>query len=339
MIIVSNSLTEKVDEGCLKITYNLIKRLKKLHSDIFVVTYDRKSVLSDKHMEINKLMLNGELFSLIKSKKEKVLYVPFPAKPIATAIRIFIMSLMCRNGLDVILPLKIAAKGISKFLIRLSNANLIVFSKESEDFYKSIVPQNRIKYIKTGFYTKKFLPVTDDEKKRLKKKYGFNSEKPLILHVGHLNEGRNIQTLTNIKSEYQVLLVVSTLTKDEQDSALKEKLLSKDNIKIFESYIPEIQEIYQMSDLYFFPVKEDGHCIDVPLSCLEAASCDLPVITTDFGEMKEFTGKPGFYLINDFEKDSLNGLIESVLKSGRCLTRKSVLQYDWDNCISDFSVT
>ena len=84
MIIVSNSLTEKVDEGCLKITYNLIKRLKKLHSDFFVVTYDRKSVLSDKHMEINKLMLNGELFSLIKRKKEKVLYVPFPAKPIAT---------------------------------------------------------------------------------------------------------------------------------------------------------------------------------------------------------------------------------------------------------------
>ena len=94
-----------------------------------------------------------------------------------------------------------------------------------------------------------------------------------------------------------------------------------------------------MSDLYFFPVKEDGHCIDVPLSCLEAASCDLPVITTDFGEMKEFIDKPGFYRINDFEKDSLNGLIESVLKSGRCLTRESVLQYDWDNCISDFSVT
>lgn len=94
-----------------------------------------------------------------------------------------------------------------------------------------------------------------------------------------------------------------------------------------------------MSDLYFFPVKEDGHCIDVPLSCLEAASCDLPVITTDFGEMKEFTGKLGFYRINDFDENGLNGLIEYVLRSEPYSTRKSVLQYDWDNCISDFSVT
>lgn len=339
MIIVSNSLTEKVDEGCLKITYNLIKRLKKLHSDIFVITYERESELSDKHIEINKLMLNSELFSFIKSKKEKVLYVPFPAKPIATAIRIFIMSLMCRNGLEVILPLKIAAKGVSKLLIRLSNANLIVFSKESEDFYKSIVPKKRIKYIKTGVDTQKFVPVTLVVKKQLKLKYGFDPDKPLILHVGHLNEGRNVQTLLNINPEYQVLLVVSTLTKDEQDIDLKEKLLSKGNIKIIDSYIPEIQEIYQMSDLYFFPVKEDGHCIDVPLSCLEAAACDLPVITTDFGEMKQFIDKPGFYRINDFDKNVLNGLIEFVLGSEHYSTRESVLQYDWDNCISDFSVT
>lgn len=81
MIIVSNSLTEKVDEGCLKITYNLIKRLKKLHSDFFVVTYDRKSVLSDKHMEINKLMLNGELFSLIKRKKKRFCMYLFRQSP------------------------------------------------------------------------------------------------------------------------------------------------------------------------------------------------------------------------------------------------------------------
>ena len=113
--------------------------------------------------------------------------------------------------------MKINAEGISKLLIRLSKADLIVFSKQSENFYKSIVPKGRIRYIKTGVDTKKFVPVTSDEKRRLKLKYGLDPEKPLVLHVGHLNEGRNIQTLLNIDSEYQVLLVVSTLTKDEQN--------------------------------------------------------------------------------------------------------------------------
>lgn len=337
MLIISNSLTEKVDEGCLKVTYNLIKRLKKSHGGAFVITYERKSELSDRHMELNKLMLNGELRSIIKQKKEKVLYVPFPAKPIATAIRIFVMSLMCRNGLDVILPMKINAEGISKLLIRLSKADLIVFSKQSENFYKSIVPKGRIRYIKTGVDTKKFVPVTSDEKRRLKLKYGLDPEKPLVLHVGHLNEGRNIQTLLNIDSEYQVLLVVSTLTKDEQNSELREKLLKKSNIKIFDSYIPEIEEIYQMSDVYLFPVTEDGHCIDVPLSCLEATSCDLPVITTDFGEMKEFINKPGFYRMNGADENGLNKLIKSATEDEHCSTREAVLPYDWDNCIGDFS--
>ena len=56
MLIISNSLTEKVDEGCLKVTYNLIKRLKKSHGGAFVITDERKSELSDRHMELNKLM-------------------------------------------------------------------------------------------------------------------------------------------------------------------------------------------------------------------------------------------------------------------------------------------
>ena len=51
MLIISNSLTEKVDEGCLKVTYNLIKRLKKSHGGAFVITYERKSELSDRYME------------------------------------------------------------------------------------------------------------------------------------------------------------------------------------------------------------------------------------------------------------------------------------------------
>ena len=80
MLIISNSLTEKVDEGCLKVTYNLIKRLKKSHGGAFVITYERKSELSDRHMELNKLMLNGELRSIIKQKKRKGLVCAVPSE-------------------------------------------------------------------------------------------------------------------------------------------------------------------------------------------------------------------------------------------------------------------
>ena len=63
-----------------------------------------------------------------------------------------------------------------------------------------------------------------------------------------------------------------------------------------------------MCDLYYFPVKELGRCIDVPLSCLEAASCNLPVVATDFGELKEFIGCEGFFFIESFEKENATRL-------------------------------
>ena len=88
-----------------------------------------------------------------------------------------------------------------------------------------------------------------------------------------------------------------------------------------------------MSDLYFFPVMEEGHCIDVPLSCLEAAACNTPVLTTEFGEMKELLQQEGFYQIRSFEVDDLNCQISDILNKDRNPIRDAVLEYDWDRSI------
>ena len=89
--------------------------------------------------------------------------------------------------------------------------------------------------------------------------------------------------------------------------------------------------------MYFFPVQSFGHCIDVPLSCLEAASCNKPIVTTDYGEMKAFQGKEGFYFIESFEEASLNDLIDQALRNRSCDTRSAVLEYDWEHAVSDFN--
>lgn len=332
MIILSNGLTDKADEGFLNVANNLVKRIKKAKPEALVVSYERSSVLTDKYLRLNKLLLNSELISLIKNCSDSILYIPFPAKTIATALRIFIISLFKHCRLDVILVMKSDMNLLAKLLIRLSGANIIVFSKEAEEFYKNILPSKKVRYLKIGVDTKKFIPISDKKKKELKIKYGFD-DRPIILHVGHLKMGRNIAELKKINSNYQVVLVTSTLFASEKDTELRNELLKRDNIKIIEDYIPDIQEIYQMSDVYFFPVLEQGHCIDVPLSCLEAASCNKPIITTNYGEMKEFKGKNGFFFIYSFEKENLSLLIEKAFHTENVNTREVVLEYDWDNAI------
>lgn len=331
MIILTNGLTDTVDEGCLKVCYSLVKRIKSKYENVSVVSYDRKSELSDMFLSINKLMLSKELISVINEKNEPVLYIPFPARPNFTALRIFILSCMAKKGLKVVLSMRQQYNFIAKVLLKISKAQFVVFSDDAYKSYCDIVSQKRVTHLKTGVDTKTFSPVSEKESRELKKKYGFDENKKVVLHVGHIKSGRNIQQLLKINPEYQVVLVGSTLTKDEQDTSLKEQLLKSDNIRIIDDYLEHIEQIYQLSDVYFFPVVQSGNCIDVPLSCLEAAACGKPVVTTLYGEMKAFHDKSGFYFIDDMEKESINKLIEKAMNLGG--NKDSVKAYDWNNAV------
>ncbi len=336
MVILSNCMTEKVDEGCLKAANSLIKRLKTSCADSQLITYERESELSDVHMNINKLMINTKLFSLIRKKRGDLLYFPFPARQNFTAIRMFVLSLFAGKGVRTILTLNRPYNFIGKIFLKMSRAEIIVFSAQAAETYSRLVGKKRVTYLKTGVDTNKFVPVSEEEKAALKKKYGFNSDVPVILHVGHIKEGRNVAQMMKLSQEYQIILVGSTFTKNEQDTAVREQMQSCENIRIIDEYLSDIQEIYQLSNVYFFPVVKTGNCIDVPLSCMEAAACNLPVVTTEYGEMREFKGKDGFFFIENFEPDTLNSLVLEAVSS-KADTRSSVMEYDWNNAVEALS--
>lgn len=337
MLVLSNSLAQKADEGSLKLASSLVKRLKEKYPDnTFVVSFERKTSVADEHLNLNKLHLSARLISIIRKHKSSVLYIPFPAPTLAMAIRIFLISIFSRRRLSVMMVRQYPMNRMAKLLLRLSKAKIIVLSKKSYDFYFPIV-KGRVLYLKSGVDTKKFIPVSDKRSKELKKKYGFDSERPIVLHVGHMKEGRNIAELMKIDEKYQVLLVISTISKERQNNELKERLLQRSNIRIMDGYIQCIEEIYQMSDVYFFPVKKAGHCIDVPLSCLEAAACNKPIITTNYGEMSEFSEKEGFYFIDKIDAASIDEKIMKALK-GENRSRTFVLDYDYDNAVESLCV-
>ncbi len=331
MLVLSNGLTNEADEGFLKVANSLVKRLKAKNKDIYVVSYERQSDITDKFIRINKFMLSRELIGICKKHKD-VFYLPFPAKATATALRIFLLSCFTKS-LRVALVLKTKMNLLGRLLLKLSGAEIVVFSGDAAEFYAKIVGDKRVIRIKTGVDTKKFVPVSIEEKRVLKSNYGFAVDKKIVLHVGHLNEGRNIRQLLKISQQYNVLLVISTRFKSEWDIGLREELLAAPNIRIIDEYVDNIEEIYQLADLYFFPVVESGRCIDVPLSCMEAAACGLPVITTDYGEMRELKSKNGFYFIDDFDSENINKIIQKALNENKN-PREEVLVYDWDNAIN-----
>lgn len=333
MIILTNCLGEKTDEGALKLANSLVKRIKSKFPETTILSYGQGAEFSDIHIDINKFFISRKLFKFLSPTNEAVLYIPFPAKPISMAIRIFNLAFFTRKKINVLLTMKLKTNLIVKLLLKRSKVNFIVLSKESQNHYSSFIDKKRILYLKSGVDTEKFVPAKADEQENLKNKYGFNRQDKVILHVGHLKNGRNIDKLINIFQKQKILLVISSFAKEEIDIDLKNKLLNCPNITVIDEYIPNIEEIYKLSDLYFFPVIKEGNCIDVPLSCLEAAACNKPILTTDFGEMKEFKGKSGFFFIDSFEKDALNSKIDNILSCCEFDTRSQVLEYDFNSSV------
>ena len=144
-----------------------------------------------------------------------------------------------------------------------------------------------------------------------------------------MREGRNVQALTLLNSSVHAVLVTSTYASGTQDEALRKKLLDQPNLTLIDTYLPHVEELYRLADVYLFPVVAAHNCIDVPLSALEAAACNLPVVATPYGELKELLGKDGFYEIESFEPEKLNATIRLALEE-RKQPRDHVLAYDWD---------
>ena len=328
MIIISDCFSEKIDEGCLKVANSLARRIKEKDPDTILLSYGRESDKSDIHIKLNKFFINRQLKKLIREKNDKVLYVPFASNTFGSAVRLFVLSKMTKD-LKTVFCLRYPMDSKTTVLLKRSGAEILALSKESYNYYKKTV--GNVRYIKTGVDTEKFRSVSLDKKNDLRKKYNIDVNKKVILHVGHLKSGRNVDKLLNIPDDYQILLVVSSVTEKESD--LRKKLSEKANITIIDQYIENIEEVYQMSDIYFFPVTESENCIDIPLSVMEAASCNIPVATTPYGEIKELIDKKGFYRIDSFETNSLGSLFTDILESGECDVRKWILDYDWDRSI------
>lgn len=328
MVILTNCLAEKTDEGCLKAANCLVKKIKEKCPSTTVVSFERTPDKSDIHLKLNKLFLNYKLYRLLRSKNEPVLYIPFSSNTKASIVRTWVLSRYCKSQVNVLFVLRHPMHLIFQGILKWSGARIISLSGESHGVFQKIAAKEAV-YLKAGVDTKKFKPISREEKSRLRKVYGIPEDAKVVLHVGHLKEGRNIRALLNIDETFHVLLVVSTQTEGEWDQSLRNALGEKPNITLVDTFVEKIEQIYQLSDVYLFPVQAAGNCIDTPLSVLEAAACGLPVVATAYGELKEIIHREGFYQVSSFEDAHLNKMLAKACTEQKS-ARQCALEYDWD---------
>lgn len=302
------------DEGMGNTAFYLAKELSNYH-EVLPLELNMSSIFSK------------NFWKNIKDFAPQIIhYVPGPSLKSLIAVKMF--KSYCSNAKTVISATHPYFPHLSKMLIPLFKPDLmLVQSFETEKMFTEL--GCKTKFLPSGVDTEKFVSVSSSEKEKLREKYVLDKHKFVILHVGSIKKQRGLQVFNKIKGEeYQVIVAGSTSTGMERDIYYK---LKERGHLIWLKYFENLEEIYALSDCYIFPAPPENKLssIELPLSVLEAMSCNLPVICTKFGALtRAFREGDGLIFIEKGEDFIYE--VEKIKKSNHEIkTREKVLPYSW----------
>lgn len=204
---------------------------------------------------------------------------------------------------------------------------LFIQAMDTEKMFKAM--GCRTMFLPSGVNIDKFKPISSEIKDRLREKYHLSKDKFTILHSGSAGKWRNLEIFGNLKSENNQVIIVAGTTSKQNNNTLDR--LSRAGCLVLKDYLPNIEEVYQLSDCFVFPTIDRRGCIDFPLSILEAMSCNLPVISTRYGALtRVFAPSENFIFFDNL--DGLKQIVERLkLQIINASNRSRVTKYSWEN--------
>ena len=302
-----------LDEGMKKVSYHFADELLKYHD---VLTLD----------------LRGTFKSFWKDVKnfnpEIIHYIHGPS--IKSFVFLKFTSLCCRDAKTVMSAMHPGFSFLSKQFIPMFKPDMIlVQSYETEAIFEKL--GCKTDFLPCGTDIETFSPVTIRAKEEIREKYGIEKGKFVILHVGSIKAGRNVQLLEKLQTGNNQVVIVGAVSPGIDRNLVQR--LKKSKCLVWTKYLENIEEIYALSDCYLFPTLPENklNAIEMPLSVLEAMACNLPVVTTRFGTLpRVFKEGDGLFFAEN--ENDFSTMIENIKSTDiKVKTREKALPYSWEN--------
>ena len=250
-------------------------------------------------------------------------FVLSPTTPGLAAARL--LSCYCPKAKTVVSAPQ-AALLVARGILPLFKPDLVLYqSHDSERMFNKLGFASD--FLPNGVDVDEFTPFSAEERLALRQRYGIPPDKFVIVHVGPVKEGRNIRRLKELQGNGNQVLIVGRPS-ESGESGLNQEL-SRAGCLVWTRYLPDIREVYGLSDCYVFPTTRAVSCIESPLSVLEAMSCNIPVVSTRFGALPRlFQDGDGFSFVDNAEE--FPARVQSLKHNDRPVrTREKVLPFSW----------
>jgi glycosyltransferase involved in cell wall biosynthesis len=332
--IYTKRLTQRLDEGIVRVAHEIVRGISKYHEVLTLYSVgDIATEAGLRKIPTNPSGLNLRLRRMVRTfRPDVILYIP--RGPAGLTSLLFARVLKWYGGNAYVVILAPQAKGfdspLSRKCVPLLRPDLIL-ATSSGDQRELERLRCAARFVPLGVDTERFTPADPSRKRALRRTYGCGEEDFIVLHVGHISEGRNIGVLERIQGNgIQVLMAGSTFF--PADAALAHHLEDR-GVRFLKQYFDHVEEMYQLADLYVFPTLSEVASISQPLSVLEAMACNLPVVSTRFGGLPDLfpTEGDGFFYGHDTAE--LVAKVEYVrdnIELIRPRTRGMVERYSWD---------
>jgi glycosyltransferase involved in cell wall biosynthesis len=311
-ICILGSYAGRADEGMANISHYIYSALQAHHVDVFFL-----NVGDSRYLKFWK--------RIIKHRPDVVHYISAPTSKQLILLKIIQLLSGSRTVVSATQPVLHKSRFFKTFSGFLKPDLVLVQSDRSQAFFNDIGFNNR--FVQNGVDLARFVPLDEQKRNIIRERFEFSEKDFIILHVGPVSHERNQRALVKFQSSSTKILLIVSLTNPSDARAYEE--LIKNKITVRREYFPNIEEIYAMADVYIWPVHKELAGVDIPLSILEAMSCNLPVITTRYGALNRiFQQGDGLFFINS-EKE-IEDIIPKI-KGGKIKinTRRKVESMSW----------
>jgi len=218
-------------------------------------------------------------------------------------------------------------KGVAPFAKRILK-DVKLFTQFSSDQLPRSLRNGPNELIPSGVNVLDFKPVTETERNRLRMQLGFAPIDKIVISVGHLTEGRNLDLIMRLSKSVTARIVFVTSGISWDDPKIKTKL-EESGVVLLDRYFEKMQDIYSIADCYVFPTRNPKSAIGMPLSILEALSCNVPVVSSRFGVLNEIlTDGKGVAFFDD-DETAIRLVQETISDAHHHDCRIVALDFDW----------